>query len=236
MLGNIILTLFLILYLVFAIYLTRLRPIKNLSPSLSQTLSPGIFLLLVISILFSTLMLVMYAPPNFTPWYLFITLSLSLIGFSRTYRFPFFIAVGLILARLITSNDIIHNFFIILSIAWLAPLLIHLKYLNRRRFIIISFLWFLYDIVFVWLTPTAGKILQSLSVIDFPLGLTFAGRLIGSGDLLWASLFLTLLPPKKRLLGATLLLFSYLALISVTNFITISMFPLLVLWVPLGVF
>jgi hypothetical protein len=235
MLGNIILTLFLILYLAFAIYLARLRPPKNLSPSLTQTISPGIFLVLALSVLFPTLVLLMYAPASFTPWYLFVTLSLSLIGFSRTYHFPFFIAAGLIFTRLISSHDMIHNLFIIVGVAWLSPLLVHLGYLNRRRFIVISLIWFLYDITFVWLTPTADKVLQSLSAIDFPLGLAYAGRLIGSGDLLWASLFLTLLPQKKRLLGAALLVISYMTLVTINDYVyAFSLFPLLVLWVPLG--
>jgi hypothetical protein len=235
MLGNIILSLFLTGYLAFAIYLARLRPHKTLSPSLTQTLSPSIFLLLIISALFSTLMLLLHAPASFTPWYLYAALSLSILGFSRTYRFPFFIAAGLILARLLSSHDLIHNLFLGVAVMWLAPLLVHLKYLNRFRFIIISILWFFYDIAFVWLTPTAKQVVSQLTSLDFLLGLGWSGHLIGAGDLLWASLFLTLLPPKRRLPAASLLVLSYVALLTISNYSTISLFPLLVLWVPLGI-
>jgi hypothetical protein len=235
MLENIILTLFLILYLAFAVYLTRLKPPKTLSSSLTSTISPPTFLMLILGVFFPTLMLLMYAPASFTPWYLFGALSLSALGFSRTYRFPVVITASLILARLISSHDMIHNLFIIVAVSWLAPLLVHLGYLNRYRFMIISTIWFLYDIAFVWLTPTARKVLQSLSAINFPLGLTYKGHMLGSGDLLWASLFLTLLPKKKRLLGATVLVLSYSTLVTMNDYVlTFSLFPLLVLWVPLG--
>lgn len=125
--------------------------------------------------------------------------------------------------------------FFILNL-WLGPLLVHLKFLNRRRFLLLSLLWFTYDIYFVWLTPLAARIQTNTLLVSSPLTLTTGDHSLGSGDLLWASLFLGIIPDKKRAVLALCLLIVSNLFLGIYSFRMSQplLFPLLVLWVPLG--
>ncbi len=97
---------------------------------------------------------------------------------------------------------------------------------------------FLYDILFVWLTPAAKDLNIATHSIGFPFALFVNGLSIGTGDLIWGNLVIAALEKKRSQAGLiTLFIISNIALGILAYFITgITIFPLLVLWVPVGIF
>lgn len=154
------------------------------------------------------------------------------------YRKSFFVifALGIIFLRFMYPSLITHNLFLFVALVWLGQFFTRIKLLTKRRFLIISLLWLLYDIVYVWLTPLSHEIAITTRSIGFPLSLSLGEQSIGSGDLLWATAYVSILPTlKTRWIGILTLWFSNV-LLSLYAYITnsITIFPLLVLWVPLG--
>lgn len=123
------------------------------------------------------------------------------------------------------------------SILWLGPFFSQINLLTRQRFLIISLLWFAYDILFVWLTPLFAVINQSTAAAGLPLAIILGDSFIGVTDFLWAGLLISLLTKIKwqlitifALIGSNLILGWYTYATG-----NLNSFPLLVLWVPIGI-
>jgi len=175
--------------------------------------------------------------------YILILLSFSIIGAAlwtsqskKSKLLPLATAFVLIALRFLLPHQLTHNLFIIAAVAWLGPFLVQSRLITLRRFVIISLIWFAYDILYVWLTPLSSEVTSSTTKIGFPLALTVNTSSLGTGDLLWTTIFLSLFKkPKLQYFGLALLVTSNLALdlvALITNLFT--SFPLLTLWTPLG--
>lgn len=139
---------------------------------------------------------------------------------------------GIILFRLFYPTVVGHNLLVIFSIVWLGAFLRSLKILTKRRFILLSVIWLMYDVVYVWLSPLAQEANRQLWEVGFPLGIIYGENLIGTGDLLWANLLLSVISKREvRLMSGVVLVISDLCLGQAGG---VFLFPLLVLWVPLG--
>ncbi|MBI4009010.1 hypothetical protein HY357_02150, partial [Candidatus Roizmanbacteria bacterium] len=136
------------------------------------------------------------------------------------------------------QTSFLHNIFLIFGILWLGPFFVQTRLMTVKRFLIISIFWFIYDIFFVWFTSSSRQILYTTKAIDFPLSVNFAKSSIGIADLFWAGFLLSLLKKRKiKLISIILLICSNLLLGIYAIYIThISVFPLLVIWVPIGIF
>ncbi len=204
-------------------------------------------LLIIISILFlSILFFVIFAAKDLVYWYLVLSFIFLMFGHviwlsaGRELKIKTLIILSgvlIILLRFLFSSTLTHNLFIVTSFIWVGPFFIQTKLLNPKRFIIISLIWFFYDIIFVWLTPAASELVKRTSEIDFPLALKIDNSFLGTGDLLWACFFLSILKnTKQRFLAVAILIGSNLGF-GVVEYATNnrSIFPLLTMWVPLGI-
>ncbi len=243
MVSLVLLNLFLFLFLLLVIFELSLSHKPSRFHQTSLSFSPFFTLVLVLISMALVLALILYAPGHLLRYYIIFLMGFSLVSHTfwlsqnKHHQFIFpLLALLLFFARLYTSYDLIHNLFLIFAISWLGPVITQIKLINRHRFVVISLLWFLYDIVFVWVSKTSAQVQVNTENIGFPLGLTVSDNLLGTGDLLWSSLFLSILPSSHTRLHASLLLLSsniILNLLAITlGFYT---FPLLVLWVPLGI-
>ena len=194
----------------------------------------------------ATLGFITLGPRLFVLWYMKAAFSLLLLGHAlwlgmkeklQIKLFWLGVAVFLIGVRLWYPSVLTHNLFIFFSLLWFGPFFTQMKLLTKKRFLIISLIWFAYDIVYVWLTPLADTIITATQAIGFPLSVAVGDQFIGSADLLWANCFLSLIgSTKKQWIGVALLMASNVGL-SLYAALTpnLIIFPLLVLWVPIGI-
>lgn len=219
---------------------TSLKSIRHQSQKISPLSLVGI--IATFSIL--TLWLLTSNAKNFLVAYINIAFSLTLIGHaywlslgkSKKERFPHIVvALSLITLKIFWSSHLINNLFLIVSISWLGQFLVKTKLLNPHRLTFISIIWLFYDIIFVWLTPLSQAVNTNTQALNVPLGIMVGTNLIGTGDLLWASMLLALTSGKLKSLIVIILLLSNIALdLYAVYSQNITAFPLLVLWVPLG--
>lgn len=148
-------------------------------------------------------------------------------------------ALGLLLIalRILWPNELTHNLFVISAIAWLGPIITKYKLMNARRFLIISLIWFIYDIFYVWISSLATQANELANSAGFPMGIISGNALIGNADLFWVGLLLSVIPMRKfQIISILSLLISDFALsIYLSNSPETVIFPLLVLWVPVGI-
>lgn len=145
-------------------------------------------------------------------------------------------SIAFILVELIYPSELIHNIFLTFSTAWLAALFTVTNILTIKRFVSISIVWILYDIYYVWLSGLSKDIHDTTTTIGFPLAIGFRHSSIGIADLLFGSMLILLIADKKwRLLSIVALIISNVLLdIYAYTIGNIEVFPLLVLWGPIG--
>lgn len=152
-------------------------------------------------------------------------------------RLIFLAALTLITLHILFPNPASTNLFVIATIVWVGPFLTKLGLLTRRRFIILSLLWLLYDSALIWLTPIGEQAVKVTETLNLPLFLTIGTASIGIGDLLWANLLISLIRfrPAQSLaifaIGLSCFILLSYAFVTHTPFT----FPLLTVWIPLGV-
>jgi len=138
--------------------------------------------------------------------------------------------------RFLYPTILTHNLFIYFALLWFGPFFTRIRVLTIKRFLIISLIWFIYDIIYVWLTPLADNIVQATETIGFPLAISIGDYFIGSADLLWANCFISIIASvRSKWIGVVTLLASNIGLSLVAQVMPkMTIFPLLVLWVPIG--
>ncbi len=158
-------------------------------------------------------------------------------GKSALFKIGILLVCGVvILLRFLIPSQITHNLFLVVSLFWLGSFLKSLGILTKKRFIVISLIWLLYDIIYVWLTPTAHQVFIASSSIGFPFAFIVGSSSLGSADLLWATCLISVLRHKNiiaRTIGLLIVTNILLTLLA-QNIKFASIFPLLVVWVPLG--
>jgi len=185
------------------------------------------------------------APGIFLSVYLKTTFSLLIAahawwfssGKSRRIRVAALVlALAVILWRLSLPSAFSHNLFIASALVWIGPFLAKQNLLTRKRFFMLSAFLFFYDLAFVWLTPAASNLDISTQAIGFPFALVTWKISLGTGDLLWSSFLVSIVKTRQsRLLLAAVLVFSNVAILSwLFPRGAPFAFPLLVLWIPLG--
>ncbi|OGK21307.1 hypothetical protein A3C23_02250 [Candidatus Roizmanbacteria bacterium RIFCSPHIGHO2_02_FULL_37_13b] len=234
-----------ILFLLLVILENNLKYNHKRLSSIGVKLSPKFLLLFVLGGFFLILLLFIKGPQTFIYYYARITFIFLVLGHSlwlslnkKKLEKGLLILSGLIiiLYRFTSPSLVSHNFFLLYAILWLAPFFFQVKILNLKRFLVISMLWFIYDFSYIWLSDLSYKVHQTTNSIKFPLAIVIGETSIGIADLFWAAMLITLLKYRRQkiiaiatLISSNLLLgwYSY-------SFANISGFPLLVLWVPLG--
>lgn len=134
------------------------------------------------------------------------------------------------------DNPLIDIVFIFLAVLWIGPFLKNIGLITRKRFIIISSLMFCYDIAYVWLTPLEHEMSKVITNTSFTLGINVGMYFLGTADLLFANVLVSVVNGvKNKIIAATALVVSnmiFLYLAQAFDFFLV--FPLLVLWVPVG--
>lgn len=240
-----LLNIFILLFFIFTILEDYYKPKLSRVEKVGRRISP--FLLIMVIILGTSLIMyfLIFGTKQFVSLYLKFLLSTLVIAHAlwislkknlTTKILLIIAALIIIVARFTYPSTFNHNLLIFLAIFWLGPFFVKVGIMTKKRFIIISILWFLYDIVFVWLTPLSNKVIATTNAIQFPLALVSGKSSIGLADLFWAGFLLCIIKKNKiKLLAITLLIGSnFLLEFYSTNIVRISIFPLLVLWIPLG--
>lgn len=241
-----VVNLFLTIFLVIVAYLKPLPKI-HAATRLDKKLSPRFLSVFILCGLILILTLLLYGASDFVSLYIRGSFSLLVIGGTLYFSLSqssikrwLSLSVGaLILAlRFLFPTSLTHNLFLITALFWLGQLFTSINLLTRKRLVVISLLWFVYDVLFVWLTPLSKDVQTTTEAVGFPLAILWGDSFLGSADLLWASLFLSQLSSvKQKVVGASVLIVSNL-LLGLYTYVTghFNLFPLLVLWVPLGLF
>lgn len=233
----------LLVYLLYALGLSFHHPHLPTFRNTSRKLHPVVVVCLLGISIALVLFLLLSASPLITYIYIIMMLSLSIFGFAlwlgKTTRLKavfLLVAVTLILLRIFNDRDLVHNLFVFAAVGWLGPFLVQTQLLTQQRFVLVSLIWFLYDIFYVWLTPTAQAVTETVRTFSFPLSIIVHDSLIGTGDLLFASMLLSLLSSLRSKLLAVIVLWGSNVLLGQYVLLTNEpiIFPLLVLWVPLG--
>jgi hypothetical protein len=243
--APLILNLFLLLFLVFSLIESRIQFIVSSKNTLRERLSPKI---LAPFLLIGTLLILLFitlGPKTAVSWYIRISFSVLVFGHalwlslsSKTVRkfLLLALAVSIISYRLLLPSEISHNLFLFTALLWIGPFFTQLELLTQRRFFIISVIWFLYDISYVWLTPLAKTVVSTTESVGFPLAFVWGENFIGTADFLWAGCLVSVLKNQRvKWFAVMVLIGSHVLLQVVANtLVKITLFPLLVVWVPLG--
>ena len=103
----------------------------------------------------------------------------------------------IVLLRITFPSDPMNNLLILAAVVWLGPFLVKSRLVTLKRFVVLSLIWFLYDIIFVWLTGLSVLVQTKTQASQLPLTLTVNNNLMGTGDLLWSGLMISLIKDKK---------------------------------------
>lgn len=244
MLDSVWLNLIILAFLLVSILASQFHPQTEKIKSVKLKISFPFLLLLLLFGVGLVIYFILFGPKSFVRLYIFVSFCLLILGHgiwlglnqAKIKRIIYitgaFVIIGL---RLLLPSDFTHNLFVFVALPWLGPFFTQLKFLTQKRFIIISCIWFVYDIVYVWLTPLAKNIVATTQILGFPLSIGVGDTFIGTADLLWANCLLAVLPNlKSKWLAGILLLGSNVLLSLVAQYFDISLFPLLVLWAPLS--
>ncbi len=212
----------------------------------SKRINPIFLLIFVIVWLFILLYILISSSNEFRSSFLTVNLSILLVANSLwisagkniyTKIFAVSLTVCLLLLKFTIKNQFIDNLFIFMSALWVGPFLIKINLITKKRFIVISLIWLIYDIYFVWLSPTFKNLNFQTQAVNFTLGVVIGKYLIGVGDLLYMNILLSALNDNKsRVLASFVLILTNIGfLIFALKTEMILTFPLLVLWAPLGI-
>lgn len=237
------------LFLLLTIYEQQILPDISAVGNVVRKKIPPLFLISFIAVAFiAELFLILHATTLVLAWYLIGVFSLLLLLHARLLSekksnsmkvISLNFAILLIALRLLFPfNQLTHIVFILFSIVWIGPLLTKINLVTKKRFIFISIIWFLYDIFFVWLSSTALSVNDRTQAVNFILGIQLNQSLIGAGDLLWINIFICTLKTKRAKVWSAVALVVINILYGWFDYIRgiDSFFPLLVLWVPIGLF
>lgn len=135
------------------------------------------------------------------------------------------------------SNQVLRNLFFMVAISWLSPLLKSFPQFTVRHFIVLSGVWMVYDILYVF----SGRIWAAdeyyAPVFTHSLAIVFGEATLGFADFLWLGLLFRFLQGASLRLNAAYTMV-YANLILVFTLLRLGQWiviPLLTLWVPLGV-
>jgi len=233
-------------FLIISIWESRRRVTFNTTPQ--QIRIPNVLVLIIVISLgvLATLGFTILGPRLFVLWYMKAAFSALLVGHAlwlginqKLHIKLFWIGIAILMvgARLLYPTILTHNLFIFFSLLWFGPFFTQMKLLTKKRFVIISLIWFAYDIIYVWLTPLADVVIGTTEAIGFPLSVAIGDQFMGSADLLWANCFLSLVTSvRKQWIGIAALMLSNIGLsIFAAHTPDLTIFPLLVLWVPIGI-
>lgn len=213
-----------------------------------QTNIPGPVLLLIVLALFTGIIALLAKGPNtILQLYIYASFNLLVIGHAvwlslgrskLVLTSAVLASLGILAVRSFRPSPRFHTVIIFIASTWIGSFLYTARLLTPRRFYVISVFLFCYDIIFVWLSPLSAHIVTTTQRTGFPLALGVGGSFIGLGDLLWANLFLTTLRSRWMQAAGTILLVVSNLLLGwyAISFHEHVRFPLLVLWVPLGLF
>lgn len=147
------------------------------------------------------------------------------------------VSVVLVSLRVSFPHPFIHNLFMIAASVWLGSFISSFKYISQRVFIYLSVLWVAYDIFYVWLTPAGQVVSETTDQIMFPLGIMTHYETLGLADLFFVTLCLSILKQRQTQSLAALLFLMSSILLTIFAYWTnsITTFPLLVIWAPIGI-
>lgn len=218
--------------------------ITKSSQRISST-RPLYLMVFIILVFIATLIFLLTADESIVHWYIrgvfsfLLIIHVRLLTLGKPWQVVFITilaSVILIYLRFTTQNDLLHNLLLLFSVVWVGPFLVKLGMITLRRFIILSVIWMLYDIGFVWLTPGASVIEAVGQEIGFQLAIVSGKSFIGSGDLLWASVFVSVIKSERWKYSTAIVLVGVNLLFGLIDYLLQNkeFFPLLVLWVPVG--
>lgn len=145
------------------------------------------------------------------------------------------VTCAIVLYHLFDGSFVSRNVLLLASLAWTGPFLKKIGFLNLKIFVILSVLWFVYDILYVK-TVFAFDVFEATRKSSFSLSIIVPPHSLGSADLLWANFFVTLCRNiHLKVMGMLLLVVSNLAISMYTiTEVGWGYIPLLVVWVPIG--
>ncbi|HYK09002.1 MAG TPA: hypothetical protein VEW42_05880 [Candidatus Eisenbacteria bacterium] len=250
MVEEIILDLLLLFYCLFVlkednvklkgIQISKVRAIANTIPRRKILF----FLILPLCVM---LLLFLHGNRNILSIYIYTAVSLLVVFHAlwlsvtqnNKYRaLSFLFVTTIIVGRIVYPSILLHDIFVVLAVVWLGPFLTSFRFFTIKLFIAISIIWFCYDIFYVWATTGYQLVSNTTNTLGFPLSLVVGNTTLGLADLFFVSLLLSILK------GFTYKVFAIVALTGsdlvlayyVYHVQFLRVFPLLVLWVPLGLF
>jgi hypothetical protein len=241
-LENLILDVWVIIFLIFTSLELRLSKklpgLRGIKTKIPQNLP----ILLVVSYLF-LFGLLFYKDADIINKLFIFSLSLSILGHSLwlSSRFRYisaFVGILIVAFRILSPSILTHNIFVLASILWLGPILLKHKILNTKRLLIVSFLWLIYDIFYVWITGIAQDANLIAQSVGFPMGIISSTALLGSADLFWSNLLISVIKVRRsQIITIIALVASDIALAAyLSSLKSVVIFPLLVVWIPIGLF
>ena len=241
LLFNLLILLFFILTIVENFYRPKLPKSNKVDIPISSTL---FFTLLIVGTII-VLFFLISAEKIIINWYIKLLLSALVLAHAlwlslnkKLFLKILFVlfALTIVVLRFSYPHWFIHNLYIFTSILWLGPFFPQTRIITIKTFFAISLFWLIYDIIFVWFSPFSQQVVATTKAIDFPLSLVVGKNSIGLADLFWSGMLLSFLKKNtSRFLAIFLLLGSDVLLeIIASNLFKIKIFPLLVIWVPLG--
>ena len=248
MVNFLILNLLVIGFLVFVILSTVYKPDLASIPLISSKTSPSKLKLAIASIIGSILVFFAFYLDSsvFLSYYIRVMFSiLALLGGCwvayrhksdslKTLIFSCFFIIAI--SRFVYPNTLTHNLFLYAATFWVASFFVATRVIYKKRFILLSLLWVVYDVIFVWLTNASEHALVKTDAVGFPLGLVYKTSFIGSGDLIWASFLLAVLGSVSKRIFVSIILIIVNILVGYISFyiLDVKSIPLLVFWVPVG--
>jgi hypothetical protein len=239
---NIWVTIFLLTSFFSSLYTIKKFSITGNTKAISPIISL-IILFLTLGIILS----LFYIFPTFIQYYIYLVFGVLSIGSALWYtqHMSFIYKIALIICfvivyvlRFVIPSSITHNVLIIFSLVWLGSFLIQLNFLNKKSFFIVTLIWIIYDILFVWLTSVSSQVNLVSKQIQFPMGLEVEGNLVGTGDLLFATILVHILQTKEKKIVAISMLIGSLLLVDLFHLLIYPLYtlPLLIIWGPIILF
>jgi hypothetical protein len=212
-----------------------------------RTISPAYPIAILALIVLAFAIIILKYPGDFLLIYLKGVLSIIILAHAWWFSLhkkkavwiaAFAVALFIILWRWLDPSAVSHDLFLAAALVWIGPFFVQQKILTAQRLIVLGALLFFYDIIYVWLTPTAQYLSAVGGGIGFPFALFVGGISIGTGDILWGNFVLAVVKRKKYqfgLIAAFIIADILLGMFAYgTNYT--SFFPLLILWAPIGIF
>ncbi len=245
MLQELILTIILFGFLLTSLWESVITPEKISISTVRKVINIFSTKQMILFLSFVVTLLVLLVVIGYTnPLSIYLLLSFSiLITFHALWlswklktKIPIFLSALVIFLRILYPSPLTHDVFVFLVVVWLGVIITSFNFFTRKVFIVCSLFWFVYDIFYIWITSGYHVISTMSKTINFPLSLSVGNSSIGLADLFYAVLLISAIKSiKSKVVGILLFVGSYHVLLYYAYTIQfISIFPLLVLWVPCG--